>query len=72
MWRGSMRRLEKWWTDAGFGPDIRTFSSVGHGIGMDGHEWPYLVKGNPTLLEVGNCFSDGAGGFTCAANSDTA
>jgi len=48
--------------DAGFGPGYSHFSHrVGHGIGMDGHEWPYLVKGNPTLLEVGNCFSDEPG-----------
>ena len=32
-------------TDAGYGPAFRTFSHrLGHGIGMDGHEWPYLVK----------------------------
>ena len=34
-------------TDAGYGPGFRYFSHrVGHGIGMDGHEWPYLVKNN--------------------------
>ena len=33
--------------DAGFGPGFKYFSHrVGHGIGMDGHEWPYLVKNN--------------------------
>ena len=48
--------------DAGFGPGYVHFSHrLGHGIGMDGHEWPYLVKGNPTPLEVGNCFSDEPG-----------
>ena len=31
--------------DAGYGPGFRYFSHrVGHGIGMDMHEWPYLVK----------------------------
>ena len=34
---------------------------VGHGMGMDGHEWPYLVKGNTVPLEVGNTFSDEPG-----------
>lgn len=30
---------------AGYGPGFKYFSHrVGHGIGMDGHEWPYLVK----------------------------
>lgn len=49
-------------SDAGFGPDYKYFTHrVGHGIGMDGHEWPYLVKGNTTLLEPGMTFSDEPG-----------
>ena len=48
--------------EAGFGPDYAHFTHrVGHGIGMDGHEWPYLVKGNTQLLEAGMCFSDEPG-----------
>jgi Xaa-Pro dipeptidase len=48
--------------DAGFGPGYTHFSHrVGHGIGMDGHEWPYLVKGNATILQAGMCFSDEPG-----------
>jgi Xaa-Pro dipeptidase len=48
--------------DAGFGPDYAHFSHrVGHGIGMDGHEWPYLVRGNTLLLEAGMTFSDEPG-----------
>jgi Xaa-Pro dipeptidase len=48
--------------DAGFGPGYAHFTHrVGHGIGMDGHEWPYLVKGNMQLLEAGMCFSDEPG-----------
>jgi len=48
--------------DAGFGPGYAHFTHrVGHGIGMDGHEWPYLVKGNPQLLEAGMTFSDEPG-----------
>jgi Xaa-Pro aminopeptidase len=49
-------------TDAGFGPGYAHFTHrVGHGIGMDGHEWPYLVKGNTQLLETGMTFSDEPG-----------
>jgi Xaa-Pro dipeptidase len=48
--------------NAGFGPGYAHFTHrVGHGIGMDGHEWPYLVKGNLQLLEAGMCFSDEPG-----------
>jgi Xaa-Pro dipeptidase len=48
--------------EAGFGPGYRTFTHrVGHGIGMDGHEWTYLVKGNETPLQPGMCFSDEPG-----------
>jgi Xaa-Pro dipeptidase len=31
---------------------------TGHGIGLDIHEWPYLVKGNPHKLAQGMCFSN--------------
>ena len=49
-------------TDAGFGPDYKHFTHrVGHGIGMDGHEWPYLVRGNTTPLATGMTFSDEPG-----------
>jgi Xaa-Pro dipeptidase len=48
--------------DAGFGPEYRLFTHrVGHGIGMDGHEWTYLVRGNATRLRPGMCFSDEPG-----------
>jgi Xaa-Pro dipeptidase len=40
-------------TDAGYGPDYKYFTHrLGHGLGMDGHEWPYLVRGNPTKLQA--------------------
>jgi Xaa-Pro aminopeptidase len=40
-------------TDAGYGPDYKYFTHrLGHGIGMDGHEWPYLVRGNTQKLET--------------------
>jgi Xaa-Pro dipeptidase len=49
-------------SSAGFGPDYQTFTHrLGHGIGMDMHEWPYLVRGNDTPLQVGMCFSDEPG-----------
>jgi len=48
--------------DAGFGPGYKYFTHrVGHGIGLDGHEWPYLVKGNTQKLEPGMTFSDEPG-----------
>jgi Xaa-Pro dipeptidase len=47
---------------AGYGPNYMHFTHrVGHGIGMDGHEWPYLVRGNKTKLAAGMCFSDEPG-----------
>lgn len=49
-------------TDAGYGPDYKYFAHrLGHGIGMDGHEWPYLVRGNSVKLQPGMCFSDEPG-----------
>ena len=48
-------------TDAGFGPGYKVPGlphRTGHGIGLDGHERPYLVRGNKTLLRPGMCCSD--------------
>lgn len=48
--------------DGGYGPGYKYFTHrVGHGLGMDGHEWPYLVKGNALPLAVGMTFSDEPG-----------
>jgi Xaa-Pro dipeptidase len=48
--------------DGGFGPGYKFFTHrVGHGMGMDGHEWPYLVKGNTLALQPGMTFSDEPG-----------
>ena len=48
--------------DAGYGPGYKYFTHrVGHGMGLDGHEWPYLVKDNPLPLAPGMTFSDEPG-----------
>lgn len=46
---------------AGFGPGYTLPGlphRTGHGIGLDIHEWPYLVGGDLTPLDVGMCFSN--------------
>jgi Xaa-Pro dipeptidase len=49
-------------TAAGFGPDYKHFTHrVGHGIGMDMHEWYYLVRGNTQPLAANMTFSDEPG-----------
>ena len=49
-------------TDAGYGPDYKYFTHrLGHGMGMDGHEWPYLVRGNSAKLQPEMTFSDEPG-----------
>jgi Xaa-Pro dipeptidase len=54
--------------DAGYGPGFTYFTHrVGHGMGMDGHEWPYLVQNNmfgwakSLSLQPGMVFSDEPG-----------
>ena len=54
--------------DNGYGPGFKYFSHrLGHGMGMDGHEWPYLVKNNmfgwekAVKLQPGMVFSDEPG-----------
>lgn len=42
-------------TDAGFGPQF--IHRTGHGIGLEGHEDPYLVAGNREPLAAGMAFS---------------
>ena len=49
-------------TSAGFGPDYKFFTHrLGHGIGLDGHEHPYLVRASTTVLVPGMTFSNEPG-----------
>ena len=34
---------------------------IGHGLGLEEHEDPYMFAGNPVILEPGMCFSDEPG-----------
>lgn len=48
-------------TEHGYGPGYTTPGlphRTGHGIGLDIHEWPYLVSSDTTPLEIGMCFSN--------------
>lgn len=48
--------------NGGFGPGYKYFTHrLGHGIGLDGHEHPYLVKGSTTNLEANMTFSNEPG-----------
>lgn len=53
------RAARKVITDAGYGEYF--IHRVGHGLGLDGHEEPYLVEGNDLPLQVGMVFSDEPG-----------
>ena len=47
-------------TNAGFGPDYQVPGlphRTGHGLGLDIHEEPYILRGNATPLQAGMCFS---------------
>ncbi|MGH9775873.1 MAG: M24 family metallopeptidase [Candidatus Acidiferrales bacterium] len=48
--------------DAGFGLGYKYFTHrLGHGIGLDGHEWPYLVRGSKIIMQPGMTFSNEPG-----------
>jgi Xaa-Pro dipeptidase len=48
--------------DVGYGPAYKYFEHrLGHGIGMDGHESPYLVRGNTVVMQPGMTFSNEPG-----------
>jgi Xaa-Pro dipeptidase len=56
--------VRSFYTREGWGPGYRLpglSHRTGHGIGLDGHEPPYLVHGDPTPLQPGMCFSDEPG-----------
>ena len=56
--------VRKYYEGEGWGPGYRLpglSHRTGHGIGMDGHEPPYLVHGDATPLQAGMCFSDEPG-----------
>ena len=42
-------------SEAGYGASF--IHRTGHGIGLDAHEQPYIVKGNEQLIEAGMAFS---------------
>ena len=56
--------VRHYYESEGWGPGYRLPGlphRTGHGIGLDGHEPPYLVHGDGTPLEAGMCFSDEPG-----------
>lgn len=56
--------VRKFYESEGWGPNYKLpglSHRTGHGIGMDGHEPPYLVRNDQTPLEAGMCFSDEPG-----------
>ena len=49
-------------TGAGYGPGYKYFlHRLGHGIGLDVHEHPYLVEGSATVIEANMTFSNEPG-----------
>ena len=56
--------VRSYYEKEGWGPGYKLpglSHRTGHGIGLDGHEAPYLVHGDATPLEAGMCFSDEPG-----------
>ena len=59
--------VRQYYESQGWGPGYRLpglSHRTGHGIGLDGHEPPYLVHGDTTPLQAGMCFSDEPGLYT--------
>jgi Xaa-Pro dipeptidase len=56
--------VRRYYESEGWGPGYHLpglSHRTGHGIGLDGHEPPYLVHGDLTALQAGMCFSDEPG-----------
>jgi Xaa-Pro dipeptidase len=56
--------VRRFYESEGWGPGYKLpglSHRTGHGIGLDGHEPPYLVHGDSTPLRAGMCFSDEPG-----------
>ncbi|HEV2078709.1 MAG TPA: Xaa-Pro peptidase family protein [Allosphingosinicella sp.] len=56
--------VRRYYESLGYGPDYKLpglSHRTGHGIGLEGHEWPNLVRGEKTPLAPGMCFSDEPG-----------
>jgi Xaa-Pro dipeptidase len=56
--------VRRFYESEGWGPGYKLPGlphRAGHGIGLDGHESPFLVHGDSTPLEAGMCFSDEPG-----------
>src|SRR5277367_1488833 len=56
--------VRRYYESEGWGPGYKLPGlphRTGHGIGLDGHESPYLVHGDATPLAAGMCFSDEPG-----------
>jgi hypothetical protein len=53
--------------EGGFGPGYWYFTHrLGPGIGLEGHEWPHMVRGNATCLATGMAFTDEPGSYVPA------
>jgi Xaa-Pro dipeptidase len=55
------RTVRTFYEQKGWSRDYGLSHRTGHGIGMEVHEAPYLVRNDTTPLEAGMCFSDEPG-----------
>jgi Xaa-Pro aminopeptidase len=52
---GANRAARQIIEEAGYGPNF--FHRLGHGIGIDVHEPPFLAPGDTTVLQANMCFT---------------